>query len=243
MRTSILCEFNKLRRSKILFVALFGIVMILVIVAAQGFYAGGDTVYGMEPEWFLTGVQSLGTMYAIPGIIALFGCYVFCRETQEDTLKSLQIIPIDIPAMLLSKILLVLIFSAALYLILFLSAFIVEAILHVQVLSVGLFGRYLTMYCVEGLSVFIATLPVICIVIKTGQDYWMGLLIAEIYSFITIFVGNLGTVSKLYPIIAALTLSGYYESNYIEKLLSLLSMIACLLFSAFLIKEYSKKME
>lgn len=161
----------------------------------------------------------------------------------DDTLKSLQIIPIDIPAMLLSKILLVLIFSAALYLILFLSAFIVEAILHVQVLSVGLFGRYLTMYCVEGLSVFIATLPVICIVIKTGQDYWMGLLIAEIYSFITIFVGNLGTVSKLYPIIAALTLSGYYESNYIEKLLSLLSMIACLLFSAFLIKEYSKKME
>ena len=103
MRTSILCEFNKLRRSKILFVALFGIVMILVIVAAQGFYAGGDTVYGMEPEWFLTGVQSLGTMYAIPGIIALFGCYVFCREMQEDTLKSLQIIPIDIPAMLLSK--------------------------------------------------------------------------------------------------------------------------------------------
>mgnify|MGYP000254382892 FL=1 len=154
MRTSILCEFNKLRRSKILFVALFGIVMILVIVAAQGFYAGGDTVYGMEPEWFLTGVQSLGTMYAIPGIIALFGCYVFCREMQEDTLKSLQIIPIDIPAMLLSKILLVLIFSAALYLILFLSAFIVEAILHVQVLSVGLFGRYLTMYCVEGLSVY-----------------------------------------------------------------------------------------
>ena len=178
-------------------------------------------------------------------VIRHYVCYTgnHCREMQEDTLKSLQIIPIDIPAMLLSKILLVLIFSAALYLILFLSAFIVEAILHVQVLSVGLFGRYLTMYCVEGLSVFIATLPVICIVIKTGQDYWMGLLIAEIYSFITIFVGNLGTVSKLYPIIAALTLSGYYESNYIEKLLSLLSMIACLLFSAFLIKEYSKKME
>ena len=81
MRTSILCEFNKLRRSKILFVALFGIVMILVIVAAQGFYAGGDTVYGMEPEWFLTGVQSLGTMYAIPGIIALFGCYVSVSYT------------------------------------------------------------------------------------------------------------------------------------------------------------------
>lgn len=64
-----------------------------------------------------------------------------------------------------------------------------------------------------------------------------------IVMILVIVVGNLGTVSKLYPIIAALTLSGYYESNYIEKLLSLLSMIACLLFSAFLIKEYSKKME
>ena len=45
MKTYILCEIEKLRRSKILFVAVFGIVMILVIVAAQGFYASGDTVY------------------------------------------------------------------------------------------------------------------------------------------------------------------------------------------------------
>ena len=243
MRTLILCEFKKLRRAKILFVAIFGIAMILVIVAAQGFYAGKDAIYVVEPEWFLTGVQSLGTMYAIPGIIALFGCYIFCRERQEDTLKSMQIIPIDISAMILSKILLIFIFSVALYLILFLSAFVLEAILHARVLSWNVFWEYLKMYSIEGLSIFIATLPVVCVVIKTGQDYWTGLLIAEIYSFITIFVGNLGTVSKLYPIIAALTLSGYYESNLPEKFLSLLSLITCLLVSAFLIMGYSKKME
>ena len=243
MRTLILCEFKKLRRAKILFVAIFGIAMILVIVAAQGFYAGKDAIYGVEPEWFLTGVQSLETMYAIPGIIALFGCYIFCRERQEDTLKSMQIIPIDISAMILSKILLIFIFSVALYLILFLSAFVLEAILHARVLSWNVFWEYLKMYSIEGLSIFIATLPVVCVVIKTGQDYWTGLLIAEIYSFITIFVGNLGTVSKLYPIIAALTLSGYYESNLPEKFLSLLSLITCLLVSAFLIRGYSKKME
>ena len=73
MRTLILCEFKKLRRAKILFVAIFGIAMILVIVAAQGFYAGKDAIYGVEPEWFLTGVQALGTMYAIPGTIAQVG--------------------------------------------------------------------------------------------------------------------------------------------------------------------------
>ena len=88
-----------------------------------------------------------------------------------------------------------------------------------------------------------AVIPIICSVIKIGQDYWMGLLIAEVYSFITIFVANIGPVSKLYPIVAALTLSGYYESNFFEKMLSLLSMIICFIVSAFLIKEYSKKME
>lgn len=44
-------------------------------------------------------------------------------------------------------------------------------------------------------------------------DYWLSLLAAEVYSFITIFVGNLGTISKLYPLVAAFTLSGYYEST------------------------------
>ena len=78
MRTSILCEFNKLRRSKILFVALFGIVMILVIVAAQGFYAGGDTVYGMEPEWFLTGVKYIKVFVLYLFIPLCVGTSVFC---------------------------------------------------------------------------------------------------------------------------------------------------------------------
>jgi len=243
MKTYILCEIEKLRRSKILFVAVFGIVMILVIVAAQGFYASGDTVYGMEPEWFLEGVQSLGTLYAIPGIISLFGCYTFCRELQEDTLKSIQIIPVNVPKMLVSKIILSLVFSVSLYLILFLSAFGLEAILHAQALSWKIFWKYLRIYCIDGISIFIAVIPIICAVIKIGQDYWMGLLVAEVYSFITIFVANIGPVSKLYPIVAALTLSGYYESNFFEKMLSLLSMIICLIVSAFLIREYSKKME
>ena len=86
MQVMIWTELKKLRRSRMLLVALFGLCMVLVIVTAQGFFAGGNEAYGMEPEWYLTGVQSLGTMYALPGIIALFGSYIICRESQEDVL-------------------------------------------------------------------------------------------------------------------------------------------------------------
>ena len=70
MQVMIWTELKKLRRSRMLLVALFGLCMVLVIVTAQGFFAGGNEAYGMEPEWYLTGVQSLGTLYALPGIIA-----------------------------------------------------------------------------------------------------------------------------------------------------------------------------
>ena len=76
MQVMIWTELKKLRRSRMLLVALFGLCMVLVIVTAQGFFAGGNEAYGMEPEWYLTGVQSLGTLYALPGIIALFGSYI-----------------------------------------------------------------------------------------------------------------------------------------------------------------------
>ena len=126
MQVMIWTELKKLRRSRMLLVALFGLCMVLVIVTAQGFFAGGNEAYGMEPEWYLTGVQSLGTMYALPGIIALFGSYIICRESQEDVLKSLLLIPVNMGKMVVAKVMVILVFSVGTYLVLFLAAFAVE---------------------------------------------------------------------------------------------------------------------
>ena len=116
MQVMIWTELKKLRRSRMLLVALFGLCMVLVIVTAQGFFAGGNEAYGMEPEWYLTGVQSLGTMYALPGIIALFGSYIICRESQEDVLKSLLLIPVNMGKMVVAKVMVILVFSVGTYL-------------------------------------------------------------------------------------------------------------------------------
>ena len=61
------------------------------------------------------------------------------------------------------------------------------------------------------------------------------------YCFILIFVGNLGTISKLYPLVAAFTLSGYYESTPAEILLSVISMALCGMISGILIYRLSKR--
>ena len=188
MQVMIWTELKKLRRSRMLLVALFGLCMVLVIVTAQGFFAGGNEAYGMEPEWYLTGVQSLGTMYALPGIIALFGSYIICRESQEDVLKSLLLIPVNMGKMVVAKVMVILVFSVGTYLVLFLAAFAVEMAFHAQVLTAAIFWHYLKIYLVDGICVFFAVLPIICFITEKKLDYWLSLLAAEVYSFITIFV-------------------------------------------------------
>lgn len=241
MQVMIWTELKKLRRSRMLLVALFGLCMVLVIVTAQGFFAGGNEAYGMEPEWYLIGAQSLGTLYALPGIIALFGSYIICRESQEDVLKSLLLIPVNMGKMVVAKVMVILVFSVGTYLLLFLAAFAVEMAFHAQVLTAAIFWHYLKIYLVDGICVFFAVLPIICFITEKKLDYWLSLLAAEVYSFITIFVGNLGTISKLYPLVAAFTLSGYYESTPAEILLSVISMALCGMISGILIYRLSKR--
>ena len=229
MQVMIWTELKKLRRSRMLLVALFGLCMVLVIVTAQGFFAGGNEAYGMEPEWYLT------------GIIALFGSYIICRESQEDVLKSLLLIPVNMGKMVVAKVMVILVFSVGTYLVLFLAAFAVEMAFHAQVLTAAIFLHYLKIYLVDGICVFFAVLPIICFITEKKLDYWLSLLAAEVYSFITIFVGNLGTISKLYPLVAAFTLSGYYESTPAEILLSVISMALCGMISGILIYRLSKR--
>lgn len=146
--------------------------------------------------------------------------------------KLLRVLP------LLSLVLPAITFS---YLVLFLAAFAVEMAFHAQVLTAAIFWHYLKIYLVDGICVFFAVLPIICFITEKKLDYWLSLLAAEVYSFITIFVGNLGTISKLYPLVAAFTLSGYYESTPAEILLSVISMALCGMISGILIYRLSKR--
>lgn len=227
MKILLWAEVHKLRRSRILWVLAFGIAMVLLIVAAQGQFAGNDDQYGLEPEWFLTGVQSLGTFYALPGLIALLGSYIICREKQDDTLKSLLIIPVEEGKMLLAKMIMTFFCSVGVYLLLFFCAWGLEFYLHSQVLTLQLFARYCKMYLLDGVGVFLAVTPIICITARIGQGHWIALVIAEIYSFSALLIGGGGTIAFFHPIVSVFGFSGYYSTSALEYTISMIVLCLC----------------
>ena len=87
----------------------------------------------------MSAAQSLATFYVLPAVIALLGSYMVCREEQEDTLKSLRLIPVDEVKLTLSKMVLALVFSILIYLLLFAITFLVEAVLHLRLCPLDLF--------------------------------------------------------------------------------------------------------
>lgn len=91
---------------------------------------------------------------------------MICREEQEDTLKSLRLIPVDEVKLTFAKMVLVLVFSVLIYLLLFTITFLVEAVLHLEALSIGFVLEKLKIYFLDGVSVFFAISPIIALVAR-----------------------------------------------------------------------------
>ena len=103
MKELIWAEHQKLRRSKIVLVAIFAV----IIVFTQGQFSFGEKRYIDDAGWFMNAAQSLATFFVLPAVIALLGSYMICREEQEDTIKSLRLIPISEAKMTIAKLQLV----------------------------------------------------------------------------------------------------------------------------------------
>ena len=76
----------------------------------------------------------------------LLGSYMICREEQDDTLKSLRLIPVNETKLTTAKMIVALVFSMLVYLLLFMITFVTEAILHLSDLSMAMFSEFLKMY-------------------------------------------------------------------------------------------------
>lgn len=79
-----------------------------IIVFTQGQFSFGEKRYIDDAGWFMNAAQSLATFFVLPAVIALLGSYMICREEQEDTIKSLRLIPISEAKMTIAKLLITL---------------------------------------------------------------------------------------------------------------------------------------
>lgn len=236
-------ERRKLRRSKILWIAGFATVMVALIVFAQGQFTFYESRYIDGAGWFMTAAQSLATFYVLPAVIALLGSYMICREEQEDTLKSLRLIPVEEVKLTLSKMVLALVFSILIYLLLFAITFLVEAVLHFEALSIGLVLGNLKTYFLDGMGIFLAISPIIALVARMKRGYWLALVFAEIYSFAGLFASMAEPLKTVYPITAVFKLSGYYEANIVQALTSIAVLLVCAASSMFILRGLNKKVK
>lgn len=241
MKALIWAEHRKLRRSKIVWIAVFAIVMVAVIVFAQGQFSFGEKRYIEGVGWFMTAAQSLATFFLLPAVIALLGSYLICREEQEDTMKSLHLIPINESKMMSAKMVVTLLLSLLLYLLLFLITFCVEAEFHFQELSVEMLLRFLKIYVLDGLGTFFALSPVIALVARIKKGYWLALIFAEIYSFAGLFTSMSNGLRVFYPITAVFIVSGYYEATTLQIIESTVMLLICGCISLIILKGLGEK--
>lgn len=237
MKRLLWAECQKLRRSNIVWVTVFATVMVAVIifVAGQNVYDGSRQID--DVGWYMTMIQPWATILVLPAIIALLGSYMICREEQDDTIKSLRLIPINEAKLTAAKMIITFSFSIFLYLLLFAITFFVEAILHFSDLSAGMILGFLKSYFMDGFGVFLAISPIIALVSFMKKGYWLALVFAEIYSFAGLFTSMSNVLKACYPITAAFTISGYYDASTSQVILSCISLLLCGCLSAFILKR------
>ncbi len=240
MRTLLWAERQKLRRSNMVWVAFFATVLLaaIVLIGGQQVYEGAR--YIDKPGWFLSVLQPWATMLALPAVIALLGSYMICREQQDDTLKTLRLIPINEAKLTVAKMILAFAICVLLYLLLFVLAFAAEAALHAPALPAGMVLGFLKAYLIDGVAVFFAISPIIALVSRNKNGYWLALVFTELYSFTGLFTSMSNTLRAIYPMTAVFGLSGYYGSTPGQFALSCISLLACGMLAVIILAGQSK---
>lgn len=243
MGTYLWAERQKLRRSNIIWLAVFATVMVALIV-----FLGGQEVYDGSrnidhPGWYMTMMQVWATFFVLPAVIALLGSYMICREEQDDTIKSLRLIPINEVKLTAAKMIVTFLFSVLIYLLLFAITFSVEAMLHFTDLPVKMVLGFLKAYFLDGVGIFFAISPTVALASYMKKSYWLGLVITEIFSFSGIFMSMSNTAKAFYPITAVYTISGYYDASTSQVILSSISLLLCGCISVLVLKSLKHRKE
>ena len=233
-------ECRKLRRLKIIWIAVAAAFLTAGIVLAGGMevYRGPEVRYGMKvmqdgrrylenAGWYMDEVQPWAFFFVLPGMTALFGSYLSVREQEEDTMKSLRLIPLQEMDLLRVKMILTLLFSIGLSMLCFGMTFLTEAAMHMADLSAPAVFTLWKEYFLGGIGVFFAVFPIIAFAAGKQKNCWSVFLFTEIYSVFGLFAGMADRVKDLYPVTAVFNVSGYQIASAESRVISAAVLLLC----------------
>lgn len=241
MRNLIWAEWRKLCRSSIILFAVIATVLIAAIVLFAGQSATIEGYYLNDAGWYMTMVQPWATMFVLPAVISMLESYMICREEQDDTLKSLLLIPVSETKLTMAKMIVTFFLSVLIYLLLFFITFATEAVLHCSDLSIGMVLGFLRAYFLQGVGVFLAVSPIIALVSYMKKSYWLALMLSEIYSFAGLFMSMSNITKTFYPITALMGVAGYYETSTSSQIASMIVLLLCGILAFFLLMGHSQQ--
>lgn len=254
MRKLLWAERQKIRRSKIVWIAVFATVLVAFIVFVGGLdvYDGPAVHYGLKAVyggsryidnagWYMDEAQPWATFFVLPAVIALLGSYIICREEEDDTIKSLRLIPINETKLTAAKMIVTFALSILLYMLLFSITFLTEAVLHFSDLSAALVLVSAKEYILDGLGVFLAIAPIIALISRMKKGYWLALVFTVIYSAAGLFAGMSNDLTTFYPIMAVFNLSGYQITTPGKIMGSIIILLLCGCLSAFILCRATAK--
>ena len=237
MKSLIQTEFLKFKRSRILYISIFGVLIISATVLLQGQHIFYGEKYADKSGWLITAALSLGSFYILPPLFALIGSYSISREYQDGTMKELAIIPVRGKELIVSKLIVSFTFCIFLTLLLFVLELFTEVILYTNKLTILEMIRYLKQYFLQGIALFFAITPLIAIVTIFRKGYWLSVIFAMIYSFAGVFTSQSQMFKSIYPISASFCFSGFYDVSGMQFMIACISLIISLLIAGIILRS------
>lgn len=187
----LICEFLKLKRSKMFFISILG-----AMVAPTMVFAGLIKARITEPEKVITYWDMLGQtnlyMLLLFGIIVygVITAYLFSREYTENTLKSILTVPISKEAFLIAKFLMLFVWMMILTMVAWVSTLGLSIVGNVAEFSGTVIMQSLKEYFLGALLLYFTMSPFVFITL------WHKNLVSPIISVATVVLGNVALANE-----------------------------------------------
>lgn len=238
-------EFMKLKRKPVILIALLSSMLPPFINVLYTFNLPANSDINNSFRAFYQSSFTFTEWILLPCLLGAVGSILFFSEKENDTLKELMVIPLNKPMFLLSKFIMLVIFSTLFMILTALFTVIGALVFDYTDMTTSLVFRLFKISAETGILTAFSMQPLIFIVIASKKDYILPTCSTLIYSISgMIFSSQLAGIhplSSIYGIVWSRSLKSFSVNTSLEIYILNIAVIFAISFaaSAFLLKKQS----
>lgn len=185
------CEFWKLKRKKFVwFMLLFSFVFpLLMAIAVPNMNMQADSK-GALYDTFWQSMLCYGELFILPCLIGIFAALIFFAERDNDTFKSLRVIPVDSTQLIFSKIAVLVIFALAFCVLSTLFSFVICLVMP-QTYEITEPLYKLGISLLIGFMIVLSAMPLVLAVVFFSKNIIFSVMISFFYTVLNFYACSL----------------------------------------------------